>query len=224
MGVAVLNQEIPVKKHRKSRRRHREKRRHRNIPPIPERHHPRQVRVVYNHIGLRPVVKPIQQLLHRGLQLGLRGPEEGREVLRPPNFRRDDVGDGGESQILRLGVAGNEAVPFFSENESEESVGAVEGDELAEIHHWVDVASPGIRHRHHVAFRLGVAFHLRNRRSRLSTAEEQKDKNLSEGLLVEKETDRKRYYFILLYIKVSHLVWTKNLRDYYIEMGHWVWV
>nr|GMD12346.1 hypothetical protein Iba_chr07aCG2650 [Ipomoea batatas] len=164
MRVAVLNKEIPVKKHRKSGRRHREKRRHRNIPPIPERHHPRQVRVVYNHIGLRPVVKPIQQLLHRGLQLGLRGPKEGREVLRPPNFRRDDVGDGGESQILRLGVAGDEAVPFFSENESEECVGAVEGDELAEIHHWVDVASPGIRHRHHVAFPLGVAFHLGNRR------------------------------------------------------------
>lgn len=161
-------------KHRKRGRRHGEKRSHRNILPIPQRHHPRQVRIMYNHIRLR-LLEPIQQLLHRRFQRRLGGSEEGGEVVCAADFRRYDVGDGGESDVFRLGVAGDEAIPFLSEYEGEECVGAMDGDELAEVHHGVDVAAAGIRHRHHMAFiHLGNRHHLE-----LSTAVEQEDKNLS---------------------------------------------
>ena len=85
------------------RHRHRPERSHRNIPPIPDADHPRQVRIVHVHVRPRRL-NLVQQPLERLLQLGQRGFMEAREVCVAAYLLRDDVGDGGEPDVDRFRI------------------------------------------------------------------------------------------------------------------------
>lgn len=80
------------------------------------------------------------------------GIDEAREVGGSVHLGRDDVRDGSEADVSRFWLGADEAQPFFCNDEGDEEVGGTaESNELAEVHHGVDMASAGVWYRHHMA-------------------------------------------------------------------------
>ncbi|KAM2691742.1 hypothetical protein EV2_006103 [Malus domestica] len=105
---------------REKGRRHRPKRRRRDTPPVPGTDSPRQESV--GHDQARRRLEPIHEPLERGLHLRHDGVDEAIHVGGADQLRRDDVGNRGESNVVRGGFGTDEAEPFLRDDEGDEDV------------------------------------------------------------------------------------------------------
>lgn len=148
--MMVFHEEVEMVKNRQHGCRHGPKGSHRNFPSFPYFNRPRHVSISYDgrHWGF----EPIKELLEWSFHLRQHRRHEAREVLGSNMFGWDYVGDRSEPDVGRLVVRTYEAEPLLGNNKSYENIGAFGTEQLAEVHHRIDVASTRIRHRHHVAF------------------------------------------------------------------------
>lgn len=93
----------------------------------------------------------MEHLVDRGFHLGEDGLEKLWEVLSPDLLRWEYIRDGGEGYVARFLVGAHKPEPLLSEDEGDSDARGLGGKDLAQVHHGVDVASSGIRHRHHMA-------------------------------------------------------------------------
>jgi len=142
--------------HGVKRRRHGPKRSHGNIPPICKGDGPAQLNAAENRgrRRLEPIEEPIEGRFH----VCHDGFVESGKIGGFVALVRDDVGDGGEANGFRLGIGAYEAEPLLGDHEGYENLlGSSRCQDLAQVHHGVDVASPRERHSHQVAYAAASA-------------------------------------------------------------------
>lgn len=136
----------------KKRRRHRPKRRNRNLHPISNTHNPEEVSVVHDNTRRR-IKLPAEQLIKGCFHLRHDSFKEANEVISSIPFRGDDIRHRREPEVLRRFGAvggGDEGEPFLGDDEGYEDVGVFGDEELGEVHHGVDVAAAWVWYGHHV--------------------------------------------------------------------------
>lgn len=145
---------------RERRRRRAPKIRHRNIPPISDTQYPRQEHVGDNNANRRRL-DGAEKAVNGSFHIRKGGSQEAGIIFGPDQLGREDVWNTPEPDVFRRGVGSKETVPLFSDDESDEKVGFLHGDDPAEVHQRVDVTSSRERYGDYVPPEFCVAHFCR---------------------------------------------------------------
>ncbi|GFZ13426.1 UDP-Glycosyltransferase superfamily protein [Actinidia rufa] len=142
--MAVMHEEIEVMQHHQTPVRHCPKRSYWNIPPIPEADHPRQ-EIVMNDDGVGGSSRSSSRS-NGSSSLVITASTKPWKLAALPISDEITLGTVANRMFAGLG-----SEPMKSSHSSVTANVMARCEYLAEVHHRVDVAPPGIGHGHHVA-------------------------------------------------------------------------